>query len=268
MSAQRRTQPRNVQRGQWLLFSAVAGVVVVLLAVLWMGAGGGNNAPPLRGIEAELAGSGRGRGGLGAAVRDPARRDRGAAAGLWRPANRRLQEENLQPPGTAPATRSKTPSSMIDLQAAQIEATLTAGSGATPDDGKPASSPFGPSDALRPAVAPVPATDTVSGNGTLAGALSGPLRAGIPVGGTFAGRGTGVESHRKPIPDGPKPTADYVPAGSYAEAVVHRRRRHVRGRSGPGRSAPGADPRLTSPAYGAAVDGVASRSDGCRGLHR
>ena len=45
---------RGVQRGQWLLFSVLAGVVL-LLAVLWIGAGGGNNAPPLLGIDAQLA---------------------------------------------------------------------------------------------------------------------------------------------------------------------------------------------------------------------
>ena len=49
---------RGVQRRQWLLFSALAGVVLVL-AVIWIGAGGGNSPPPLRGIDAQLAAPGR-----------------------------------------------------------------------------------------------------------------------------------------------------------------------------------------------------------------
>ena len=48
---------RGIQRSQWLLFSALAGAVLLVVA-LWIGAGSGNNAPQLRGIDAQLAGPG------------------------------------------------------------------------------------------------------------------------------------------------------------------------------------------------------------------
>lgn len=48
---------RNIRRGQWLLFSAVASAVTLLLAI-WIDVGGGSNARALLGIEAELAGAG------------------------------------------------------------------------------------------------------------------------------------------------------------------------------------------------------------------
>ena len=45
-------QTRGIQRGQWVLFSAVTGAALLLFAI-WMGAGGGSNPPPLRGIDAD-----------------------------------------------------------------------------------------------------------------------------------------------------------------------------------------------------------------------
>ena len=77
-----------------------------------------------------------------------------------------------------------------------------------------------------------------------------------------SGRGTGTETV-EPIPV-PKPTAGYVPAGSYAEAVV------LAGADASAGVQSQGDPRpvllrLTGPAYGAAVDGKADTTDveGC-----
>ena len=237
---------RNIRRGQWLLFSAVAGVVVVLFAI-WMGAGGTSNAPALPGIEAELAGSGEAEAGW---VRRSETRLGGIEARLqaMETANRRLQEENLSLQGQL-QDQIEDAQAMIDLQAAQIEATLP-GSGATPD----AANPF-----ARPGIAPsapVPATDTGSDQAA-AGALSAPRLV------EFQLEASPQRGAPETVPVA-RPTADYVPAGSYAEAVVL-----AGADTSAGVQAQG-DPRpvlirLTSPAYGAAVDGVASRSEieGC-----
>ena len=140
---------RGVQRSQWLLFSVLAGAVL-LLAVLWMGAGGGNNAPQLRGIDAELAGPGEAEAGW---VRQSETRFGGIEARLRdiESSNRRLEDENLrlqlQLRGQAEEAQS-----VIDIQAARIEE-LTA-SGGTPLSA-PATAPFGASDAIRPSVAAI-----------------------------------------------------------------------------------------------------------------
>ena len=235
---------RNIRRGQWLLFSAGAGVVVVLFAV-WMGAGGGSNAPALPGIEAELAGAGEAEAGW---VRRSETRLGGIEARLqaMETDNRRLQDENLRLQAQL-QEQIEDAQAVIDLQAAQMEAT-TPGSGAIPD----AANPF-----ARPGVVqPAPATDTPA-DLDAAGALSGPrlLEFQLEASPQRGAAGTGPVA---------RPTAEYVPAGSYAEAVVL-----AGADTSAGVQAQG-DPRpvlirLTSPAYGAAVDGVASRSEieGC-----
>ena len=243
---------RGVQRGQWLLFSVLAGAVL-LLAVLWMGAGGGNNAPPLRGIDAQLAGPGEAEAGW---VRQSETRFGGIEARLRdiESSNRRLEDENLrlqlQLRDQAEEARS-----VIDIQAARIDE-LTA-VGGTPLT-VPATAPFGPSDAIRPSVTPTPTGQPEPG---AAVPMSAPLVREFELE-DRSGRGTNAES-LEPIPV-PKPTAGYVPAGSYAEAVV------IAGADASAGVQSQGDPRpillrLTSPAYGAAVNGTAETTDveGC-----
>ena len=242
----------GVQRRQWLLFSAIAGVVLVL-AVLWVGAGGENDAPPLRGIEAQLAVPGEAEAGW---VRQSETRFGGIEARLrdMESSNLRLQDENqrLQQQLLAEAENAR---SVIDLQAARIdELTAPGGTALT----VPATAPFGPSDAIRPGVAP---GSTEQPESSSAGTI------GVPLVREFeledrSGRGTGTET-LEPIPV-PKPTAGYVPAGSYAEAVV------IAGADASAGVQSQGDPRpvllrLTSPAYGAAVEGIADTTDveGC-----
>ena len=237
---------RTIRRGQWLLFSAAAGVVGVLFAI-WMGAGGGGNAPALSGIEAELAGAGEAEAGW---VRRSETRLGGIEARLraMETDNRRLQDENLRLQAQL-QDQIEEAQAVIDLQAAQMEATPPT-SGAGPDTGNPFS---------RPGIAPsgpAPATDTASDR-EAAGALSGPRLLEFQL----EAPPQGGAPETLPVA---RPTADYVPAGSYAEAVV------LAGADTSASVQAQGDPRpvlirLTSPAYGAAVDGVASRSEieGC-----
>ena len=243
---------RGVQRGQWLLFSVLAGAVL-LLAVLWMGAGGGNNAPPLRGIAAELAGPGEAEAGW---VRQSETRFGGIEARLRdiESSNRQLEDENLrlqlQLRDQAEEARS-----VIDIQAARIDELTASGGTALP---VPAASPFGPSDAIRPSVAPTPTGQPAPG---AAVPMTAPLVREFELE-DRSGRGTNAET-LEPIPV-PKPIAGYVPAGSYADAVV------IAGADASAGVQSQGDPRpvllrLTSPAYGAAVDGTAETTDieGC-----
>ena len=243
---------RGVRHGQWLLFSAVAGAVV-LLAVLWMGAGGGNNAPPLRGIAAELAGPGEAEAGW---VRQSETRFGGIEARLRdiESSNRRLEDENLRLQLQL-RDQAEEAQSVIDIQAARIDELTTAGG--TPLT-VPATAPFGPSDAIRPSVGPTPTGQPEPG---AAAPMSAPLVREFELE-DRSGRGANAET-LEPIPV-PKPTAGYVPAGSYAEAVV------IAGADASAGVQSQGDPRpvllrLTSPAYGAAVDGTAETTDieGC-----
>ena len=232
---------RTIRRGQWLLFFAAAGVVAVLFAI-WMGAGGGSNAPALPGIEAQLAGPGEAEAGW---VRRSETRLGGIEARLraMETDNRRLQDENLRLQAQL-QDQIEDAQAMIDLQAAQIDVTPAADAG----------NPF-----ARPGIAPsapAPATDTASER-EAPGALSGPRVLEFQLEASPQG------SVPETLPVA-RPTADYVPAGSYAEAVVL-----AGADTSAGVQAQG-DPRpvlirLTSPAYGAAVDGVAERSEieGC-----
>ncbi len=238
---------RGVQRRQWLLFSALAGVVSIL-AVLWLGAGGGDSTPALRGIEAQLAVPGEAEAGW---VRQSETRLGGIELRLREieAANRSLEAENLRLQRRL-REDAEDARAAIDRQAALIEE-LTQGIGAAPGN-DPFAAPARPEAQRR--------DGPNWGNGA-----AEPIAA--PVVREFdleqrPGGGSDVESP-EPIPV-PKPTADYVPAGSYAEAVV------IAGADASASVQSQGDPRpvllrLTSPAYGAAVDGIASRSDvaGC-----
>ena len=131
---------RGVQRSQWLLFSALAGAVLLVVA-LWIGAGSGNNAPQLRGIDAQLVGPGEAEAGW---VRQSETRFGGIEARLRdiESRNLRLEDDNsrlqLQLREQAEEARS-----VIDLQAARIdELTAPGGTALT----VPSNAPFGPSD--------------------------------------------------------------------------------------------------------------------------
>ena len=168
--------------------------------------------------------------------------------------NLRLEDDNsrlqLQLREQAEEARS-----VIDLQAARIdELTAPGGTSLT----VPATAPFGPSDTLRPAVAP---SSTVQPETGALGPMPSPLVREFELE-DRSELGTNAETLEAiPIP---KPTAGYVPAGSYAEAVV------LAGADASAGVQSQGDPRpvllrLTSPAYGAAVDGTAETTDveGC-----
>ena len=251
MSA-RDDQNRGVQRGQWLLFSGLAGVVL-LFAAVWIGGGGGNDAPELRGIDAQLAAPGEAEAGW---VRQSETRLGGIEARLREieSSNLRLEDENLRLRQQLLA-EAENARSVIDLQAARIDE-LTAGGG-TSSMG-PATVPFGPSDAIRPAVTPSSSAQPATG---AAGPMIWPLVREFELEDP-SGRGTDTET-LEPVPL-PKPIAGYVPAGSYAEAVV------LAGADASAGVQSQGDPRpvllrLTTPAYGAAVDGTAESTDveGC-----
>ena len=243
---------QGIERGQWLLFSALAGVGLLVFAI-WIGAGGGNSAPPLRGIDAQLAVPGESEAGW---VRLSETRFGGIEARLRdiESRNLRLEDDNsrlqLQLREQAEDARS-----IIDVQAARIDE-LTAPGG--PSLTVPSTAPFGPSDALRPAVAPSSTAQPETG-------APGPVAAPRVLEFELedrSGLGTNAETLEAiPIP---KPTAGYVPAGSYAEAVV------LAGADASAGVQSQGDPRpvllrLTGPAYGAAVDGRAEATDveGC-----
>ena len=244
----------RVQRGQWLLFCAIAGAVLVL-AVLWIGAGGGNDAPPLRGIEAQLAVPGEAEAGW---VRQSETRLGGIEARLRdiESSNRRLEDENLRLQSQL-RDQAEDARSVIDLQAARIDE-LT-GPGGTPlTVPVPDDNPFAPSAPIR--AAPQPRGELDPGDGA-AGPMSAPLVREFELE-DAPGQGANSES-LEGIPV-PKPTAGYVPAGSYAEAVV------IAGADASAGVQSQGDPRpvllrLTSPAYGAAVEGIADTTDieGC-----
>ena len=241
-------QNRGVQRGQWLLFSALA-AVVLLFAAVWVGGGGGNDAPELRGIDAQLAVPGEAEAGW---VRESETRLGGIEARLRdiESGNDRLEDENLrlqqQLRDQADEARS-----IIDVQAARINE-LTAGGGTS------VTAPFAPSDSIRPVAAPSPTVHPETGG---AGPMFSPLVREFELE-DRSGRGTNAGT-AEPVPV-PKPTAGYVPAGSYAEAVV------LAGADASAGVQSQGDPRpvllrLTSPAYGAAVGGTAESTDveGC-----
>ena len=255
---------RAVRQRQWLLFALLAGVVLVLFA-LWMGGGGGGGPSPQGGIEAELASPGDAEFGW---VRLSENRLGGIEARLRdiEAANRRLAQDNdrltMQLREDADNARE-----VIDRQQAMIE-DLTSGIG-------PGTEPAGQVNPFAPGDAPLALEPAAPSAGLPSAGLpsAGPPSSSLPSAGPSAGPPRVMEFRLEDLgvfgapPDSmpvPKPTADYVPAGSYAEAVV------IAGADASAAVQSQGDPRpvlmrLTSPAYGAAVDGTASQSDveGC-----
>lgn len=241
-----------IQRRQLLLFSGLAGTLV-LVFVLWLGAGGGDVPETLRGIEAELAGPGSAEAGW---VRLSETR-LGTIESQLREIesrNRQLEQDNvrLQERLEEDADNARL---VIDRQAAMIEELTGSGSAAT---AAPAN-PFAPAGTVTDAP-PGPA-DGAQVPDAIEPAMRAPLMR------TFelqdppsSNAGGGVSA----VPNSEKPLASYVPAGSYAEAVV------LAGADASAGVQSQGDPRpvllrLTGPAYGAAVDGEASTTDleGC-----
>ena len=176
-------QTRGIQRGQWVLFSAVTGVALLLFAI-WMGAGGGNSPPPLRGIDAELTSPGEAEAGW---VRQSETRLGGIETRLMEieNRNRRLEQENLRLQGQL-RDQIEEARQVIDLQAAGIEE-LTRGR-ATGVTGPDAGNPFAPPTFDRPGVAP--ASDAPSAPGAI-GTVGAPLVRGIRARGRRVARWNG-----------------------------------------------------------------------------
>ena len=240
---------RAVQRNQWLLFVALAGVVLVLF-VLWMG-GGGQGSAPSGGIDARLAGPGEAEAGW---VRVSETRFGGIEARLRdiEAANRRLQDEN-QRLQLRLSEEAENALDVIDRQAAMIDE-LAAGGGANLP-GVNYDNPFAPATPLRPASASETPSD---------GDAAAPLSAPRVIEFTLEDRSPRDSAGPPDAMPIVRRTAMYVPAGSYAEAVV------IAGADASAAVQSQGDPRpvllrLTSPAYGAAEDGIASESDieGC-----
>ena len=247
------TRNRSVERRQWLLFAVAAGAVAVLFAI-WMGAGSGPGSAPPGGIEAELVSPGDAEanwvrrsetrlGGIEARLREVESENRQLAG-----ENQRLQSQLREDADNA--------RDVIDRQAAMIEE-LGEGIGPAPTEAV-TGNPFAPAE---PAVGAGEAGSADEAHPVDAFPLARPGVMEFELQDPRTRFGAGEAPESIPIP---KPTAAYVPAGSYAEAVV------IAGADASAAVQSQGDPRpvllrLTSPAYGAAVDGVASRSDieGC-----
>ncbi len=227
---------RSVQRRQWMLFSVLAAVVLALF-VLWM-RGGSRGPEPIGGIDAQLTAPGEAEAGwvrqsetrLG--VIEAQLRELEAGNRILGDENERLRQQLRDDAEDARA--------VIDRQAALIDELASAPPAAT----EPVN-PFAPAAApgLDGSPAPLP---------------FGPRRL------EFTLEDHVSNGNDPPPTPGYRPTADYVPAGSYAEAVV------IAGADASASVQSQGDPRpvlmrLTSPAYGAAVDGVAEETDieGC-----
>ena len=256
--------PRNraVQRRQLLLFSGIAGVLAVAF-VLWLGAGGGGDAgAPLPGIDAVLGSGGEAE---TAWVRQSETR-LGTIESRLREIesrNRELEQDNLRLRErlTEDAEDAR---SVIDSQAATIEElTRTLEPGGTPSSAPGVSGravsqdPFAPAGAIGSPNASSKAQDEPA-----APVATGPLMREYELENPMSSN-TGIPG-AVGTPEAAKPLSTYVPAGSYAEAVVLAGADASAGVSSQG------DPRpvllrLTSPAFGAAVAGSATRSDieGC-----
>ena len=243
---------RAVERKQWLLFAVAAGAIAVLFAI-WMGAGSGSDPAPRGSIDADLAPAGDAEANW---VRSSESRLGGIESRLREveTGNRQLADENerLRRQLLEDADNAR---QVIDRQAAMIE---DLGRGSAPATaGAAVGNPFAPA---------VPAPGNTAAGAVDAAVEDGPgLSAPRVLEFELEDPRTrlGPDAAPGPIPV-PKPTASYVAAGSYAEAVV------IAGADASAAVQSQGDPRpvllrLTSPAWGAAVDGTASRSDveGC-----
>jgi len=250
-----------IQRRQLLLFSGLAGTLL-LVFVLWFGAGGGDAPEMLRGIQAELAAPGSAEAGW---VRQSEMR-LGTIESQLREIetrNQQLERDNVRLQERL-AEDADNAQLMIDTQAAMIEelaGAMDAASvpaGAVTQAGAAPVNPFAPAGG---AGAPAGPADGTEGGEVAEPAMRAPLMRTFELQDPFpSGAGGGTSG----VPNAEKPLSQYVPAGSYAEAVV------LAGADASAGVQSQGDPRpvllrLTSPAYGAAVEGVAATTDleGC-----
>jgi len=253
---------RAVRRRQLLLFSGMAGAFVVAFA-LWLGAGGGGNAGgPVPGVDADLASGGEAE--VGWVRRSETRL--GTIESRLREVesrNRQLEQDNTRLLQRL-MDEAEDARAVIDGQAAAIERlTRAPASGGTPDgaaagqDSGIGGEPFAPAGRIGN-----PAASAASLDGGTATVPDGPLMREFQLENPTSSNADG--SGAVGIADASRALSTYVPAGSYAEAVV------LAGADASAGVASQGDPRpvllrLTGPAYGAAVAGSATESDveGC-----
>ena len=234
-------ETQRIRRGQLVLFSGLAALVLLVFAV-WFSQSGSKAPAPVGGIEAELAGPDAAEAGW---VRRSEVRIGGIEGRLREIETRslRLEQENArlqaQLRGNAADARI-----VIDRQAAHIDA-IEARAQVAPVPGQAADGFFSPGGAGAPASIAAPAANLPAAPMMLEFELTAAPEA------PEAGEAS-------------KPLGAYVPAGSYAEAVV------LAGADASVGVASQSDPRpvllrLTGPARTAAGDGVATEVDlaGC-----
>ena len=236
-------ETQRIRRGQLVLFSGLAALVLVVFAA-WFSQSGGKAPAPVGGIEAELAGPDAAEAGW---VRRSEVRIGGIENRLREieTRNLRLEQENarLQAQLRENAADARI---VIDRQAAHIDA-IEARAQAAPIPGQATDGLFLPAGAVLQASVPAPAVNLPAAPMMLEFELAAPGEGEAPEAGEAA-----------------KPLGAYVPAGSYAEAVV------LAGADASVGVASQSDPRpvllrLTGPARTAAGDGVAAEVDveGC-----
>ena len=238
-------ETRRTRQRQVLLFSGIAAAALMAFAV-WISAGGGGGQPPPGGIDAELAGP-------ETAEASWVRRSEGRIGRLetrlreMDTRRRRIEDENAKLRARL-ARNAEDGREVIDRQAAAI-------------------------DELRSRLeAGAPAPDAWDGNTPGAGGFPAGGKVPATPGGAAAPEGPMIqefESGAGPAPGdgaaaGPRPLESWLPAGSYAEAVV------LAGVDASAGVASQGDPRpvllrLTGPARSAAEEGQALEVDvaGC-----
>ena len=244
---------RSIQRRQLLLFGVIAGTLAVAL-VLWLSDGGSDGPSPLSGVEAELASGAEAEAGW---VRQSESRIGTIESRLREieARNRALEQDNARLQAQL-AEEAQNARDVIDRQAAVIE-NLTRTLESPAAGGSAATAPTLPADVFSPAGVAPATSPTAAVQVEAAAPAPAPLTREFEL--------------QDPVPPGTagatgalKSLSNYVPAGSYAEAVV------LAGADASAGVASQGDPRpvllrLTGPAYGATVDGTASRTDigGC-----
>ena len=226
----------RTRRGQLLLFSGLAAGLLFVFAA-WLAQSGGKPPAPAGGIEAELAGPGAEAGW----VRRSEVRIGGIETRLREieARNLRLEQENVRLQ-TQLRENAASARETIDRQAAVIDEfdrRDATGPAAVPGGGF-----FTPAGAARPAAAPDAAP----------GLPAPPMILEFELGETPAGEAPGAGEKARPL-------GAYVPAGSYAEAVV------IAGADASVGVASQSDPRpvllrLTGPAHTAAGDDGAAKT--------